>query len=310
MAFETPSVVQARLYELDGQTGTIVVSPSSAFTSGSTVVVIGTAVQSGTGLAVRLSSVSGGGTWQSAINVRPDTDYAPNCFAGVLYNAPGSSPSITLTMNQSTDVRASFALVEIDGVPSSSVLDGSARTGTSGSSATSTATSATGTLTQSDNLILLCAGGWLGTPLTPSGYTNVVTPTANGSGPGYVGNGVFYKTVTSTSTQTGTVLHDASAGSSAILLVLKAASTTSLKYRFTFNSSLFTSADTGIEGYVWRNGGADSVLAEHHTGLAGDATAGRLDITPSASGVLVSDTIMGVFWNGTDTSGLITGTVV
>ncbi len=308
MPFQAIAVRQSRVYELDGQTDTIVISPSSAVAAGSTLVVIGAAFQSGSGETVLLNSVSGGPSWQSAENARPSTDYAPNVFSCVAYNASASTPTITLTMNKTSNVRASFSLLEIEKVPTSSVKDGSARTGTSGSSATTTSATATGVLAQTDNLIILCAGGWFGAPVTPSGYT-AIQSTANGTGPGYVGCGVYYKTVTSTSSVTGTVSHDASAGSAAQVLVLKAASSTALKYRFTLNSSLFTSADTGISGYVWRNGGPDSVLAEAYSGLAGDATAGRLEITPSGT-VDIADTITGVFYNSTDTSGLITGTVV
>lgn len=308
MPFQNIAVRQSRVYELDNQTGSIVVTPSSAFAAGSTVVVIGAAFQAGTGQAVLLSSVSGGGTWQSPSNVRASSDYAPNVFAAVLYNVSASTPSITLTMNQSSSVRASLSLIEVNNVPTSAVLDGGARTGTA-SSGTTTSAAATGTLSQTDNLILLCAGGWFGAPQTPGGYTAIQT-TANGSGPGYVGCGVYWQKVTATTSITGTVAHDTTAGSSAMALVLKAADVTARTYRFTLNSTLFNNTKTGLTCYVWRNGGPDSVVAELYTGLSGSATAGQLNITPSPTNVQLTDTISGIVYSSTETSGLITGTVV
>jgi hypothetical protein len=309
MPFQAIAVRQSRNYTLTGQTDTIAIAPSASLAAGSTVLVIGSAFQAGTGLTVLLSSVSGGGTWESALNVRADDVYVPNVFACVVYNVSAATPTITLTVNQSSAVTISLSLIEIEKVPAAAVLDGSARTGTTAASAATTSTAATGTLAQTDNLTVLCAGGWFGAPVTPPGYT-AIQSTANGSGTGYVGCGVYHKKVTSTATVTGTVAHDPSGGSSAMLLVFKAASDVALQYKFQLNPSAFTSADTAISGYVWRNSGPDGVLAEAYTGLAGDAVAGDLLITPTPANVQVTDTITGVFYNATDTSGLITGTVI
>lgn len=309
MPYQAIAVRQSRNYTLTGQTGTIAIAPSASFASGSTVLVIGAAFQAGSGETVLLSSVSGGGTWESALNVRSAGVYVPNVFACVAYNVSAATPTITLTVNKSSSVTISLSLIEIEKVPTTAVLDGSARTGTTTVGASTTSTAATGTLAQSDNLIVLCAGGWLGLPVTPAGYT-AIQNTANGSGAGLVGCGIYHRNVTSTATVTGTVAHDSSAGSSAMLLVFKAASTVALQYKFQLDSSVFTSADTAISGYVWRNSGPDGVLAEAYTGLAGDAVAGNLLITPTPTNVQITDTITGIFYNATDTSGLITGTVV
>ena len=107
---------------------------------------------------------------------------------------------------------------------------------------------------------------------------------------------------------TGTV------GYSGVLYVLKqAAAASGPRYEFSLRSDTFTSADTDLEVFVWRNGSPHTVLAERYTGQAGDATAGLLKVTSGLPvDVDVADTIIGLVrqTGGTgDTSGIITGSV-
>lgn len=85
---------------------------------------------------------------------------------------------------------------------------------------------------------------------------------------------------------------------------------TTYKLTFTFDSSTLTSADTAIEGYVWFDQDPDDGAGTYFSGLAGDATAGKLYITTGLPATLTGSTVVkGIFFNGTDTSGLVTGAV-
>jgi len=117
-----------------------------------------------------------------------------------------------------------------------------------------------------------------------------------------------------TTTLTGTVAYDGTASAAALMLVIKeAAAGTTYRYKFELDSSAFTSADTGITGYVWRNLNPDEGAAEKYTSLEGDATAGVLYIKTAdglPSGIAPADTIIGSFYNGTDGSRpFLSGTV-
>lgn len=304
MAFDLIAVRQAKPFTLDGQGATINLTFDAAVAAGSALLVIGAAVRGDTSQTVLLSSVAGGGTWSSPINVRSSGAFSPNAFASLAPNVAAGSPTVTLTMNQTASVRTSGVLFEVEKAVTSSVID-KEPTGTA-SSGTSTSTASSGTLSQTDNLVVLCAGGWFGLPANPSGYTSYLTQ-QNG---GFIGCQVSARKVTATTALTGTVSHETTAGSAAILLVLKAATTAAKRYKFLLDTATFTSADTGVTAFVWRNGDPDGVLAEKYTGLAGDGTAGVLYIASGLPGdVDTGDTIIGQFSNTNDTSGIISGTV-
>lgn len=308
MAFEAIAVRQSKAFTVTGEDTSVAATLDSAVAAGSTLVIIGTEASTD-GLVAILSSVSdtSTNTWGTPTNTRTAGAYAPNTFACVAENVASGSPTVTMTFGGSdgNTNKVSFTLIEVENPVTSSGVD-KLVTGTA-SGSTSTSTSATGALTQTDNLVILAAGGWFGTPSNPSGWTNIQS-VMNGA---YMGSLVCHKTVTATDSITGTVAHEAAAATSAIMLVIKAATAGSaLQYTFTFDTSTFTSADTGITGYVWRNATPDQAAAQRFTGLAGDATAGTLHITDDLpSGLSVSDTIYGIFYNGTDTSGLVSGTV-
>jgi len=307
MAFQAIAVRQYKSDPLTAQGANPTIALDSAVAAGSTLLLIGAAYRKDTGQTTLLNSVADGtNTWGTPTNVRSSGSYSPNVFCAIAENVSAGSPTVTATLNQAASNFVSWSLIEIEKcVTSSGVM--TPVTGTA-SSGTTTSTAATGALAQTDNLVVVCAGGYFGTPSNPSGFTSLLTQMNNGA---YVGAQVSYKTVTATDSLTGTVTHDATSGSSALLVVIKAATAGSaLHYKFQLDASAFTSADTGITGFVWRNATPDAAAAQRFTGLAGDANAGDLIIaTGLPSGIAVSDTLYGIFYNGNDTSGLIAGVV-
>jgi hypothetical protein len=306
MAYLNIAVRQSVTASVTGEDATVALTASSAVAAGSTLVVIGTAVKAD-GLTVLLNSVAdtSSNSWGTPTNVLGAGSYSPNVFVCVAENVAAATPTVTLTLNQSADVKISWALIEVENVPTSSVTETTV-TGTS-ASASVTNTSTTTTLSQPAALAILCAGGWFGVPQNPSGWTNIQN-VANGTP---VGSLIAHRTLSSTDAITGSVTHEPAASVSAAMVVLNAASSgTTLRMAFAFDSTEFTNADTGITGYVWRNATPDSAAATRYTGLAGDASAGNLYIASALpAGLLASDTVYGIFYNGTDTSGLIAGTV-
>ena len=157
----------------------------------------------------------------------------------------------------------------------------------------------------------MCVGGYFGVPVNPAGWTSRLAQT-NGT---LIGCQVSTLKVTATTAVVGEVTGSSNGSTSGALLVIKAATTgAGPTYEFTLRSDTFTSADTNLEAFVWRNGDPNVVLAERYTGLSGDATAGKLKITSGLpAGVSTGDTIRGLIRviGGTgDTSGIISGTVV
>lgn len=325
MPYQAIDVRQAKAFTLTAQNSPLSLAFDSAVLAGSALVVVGCAVAS-TDQAALIGTPSGGSaTWSAGTNTRASGDYAPNVFAGLGVNASAGSAtlSVPLTVGGSSgsNFRFSGVILEIEKVPASGVLDASAspKTGTSSGSATSTSTAATGTLAQTDNLLVLCAGGWFGVPVNPSGYTSHLSQ-QNGT---FIGAQVSTRKVTATTTVTGTVAHDATPAASAVLLVLKAAADAALIYEFEFAASELPSAESGIQALIARNvepmsSGASyeyyaSLTAESGT-KAGDSTTRLLRITSGLpSGISVSDTLRGSFRkSGGTTKGSvawITGTV-
>lgn len=295
------------------------VTPNAAFTAGSTVVVIGGATRHATSQGAVLTGVadnSGSNTWGAPENTRASDSYNPNGFVCVAQNVAAGTPTITLTFDAVNGNRISGVLYEIIGAPSSAaveeILEGV------GTGAYTTTTNTSGTLSQADNLVIGMGTGWFGDPAGTAGYTATLDQT-NGIN-SYLGCWVGHKTIAETTPLSYTQSHPETAVSntSVIAIIIKqAAAGASYRYKFKLRSDTFTSADTNVNLYVWRNSGPDGVLAEAYTGLTGDATAGDL-VVPSAtiaaaypSAVVAgTDTITGIAWvTGGNTTGLMTGTV-
>lgn len=303
------AVRQVKTFTVSGEDGTVTVSFDSSVAAGSTLVVVAGAYSDIETDGTRLTSVSdtSSNTWESPTNVRAVESWAPNVFGAVAQNVASGSPTLTLNLSIASGNQVSGALFEVSGCVTSSGID---KTVTGTSTTSSISTSATGTLTQANNLVILCAAGWFGEPSNPSGWVSDLTQ-KNGIG-GYLGCQVSHKTTSTTSSVTGTVSSSSAGASSALMYVIKeAAAVATLRYKFLLNASTFTSADTSITGYVWRNGDPDNTVAEKYTSLAGDATAGVLYITSGLpAGAATSDTIIGSFYNSTDGSRpFVAGTV-
>lgn len=291
-----------------GEDGTLALVSTQAVPAGATLVLIGAGVHdSATDVAPYLNSVADTqtNTWQTPINVRASGTYYPQVFAALAYNVAAGTPTVTGTFTQSvTDNLFSAALIEITGAPTASALETSVNaTATSGTSIT---TAATGALSQAANALVACFGGWIGYPTNPGGWSSALTQN-NGVN---IGCQISYKTINDASSRTETFTTSEIAGGAILMLVIKQAAGAALRYKFEMDTTAFTSADTGIVGFVWKNATPDIGTAQKFTGLAGDATAGKLLIdTGLPPDVALSDTIYGIFYNDADTSGLITGTV-
>lgn len=303
MAFQLIAVKQSKPFTLTSQASPLSVSLDSAVTLGSTIVVMGAGISSDDTAAL-LGTVSGGSaTWGASTNTRASGAGLPNVFAAVGVSAAAGLHTFLLPFTvdgaAATDFRCSGVIMEVEKVPTASVVD-KVVPGTS-SNATSTSTSATGTLAQTDNLLLLCAGGWFGVPQLPSGWTAVGAPVTNGT---YIGSIVCSKKVTATTTQTGSVAHDTAPEASAIMLVLKAADDSAYYYECKFpatGTGAMPSAQANLKAVVARNFDpfASSGTLERYTGLTaesgtapGDSTSRRVLIASGLpSGLSVSDTL-------------------
>ena len=295
-----PMVVNAEDNSLSG------VLPG-AVAAGSLLVVIGTEISTAGPVAL-LSSVAdtSANTWGTPTNVRAAGSYDPNVFSAVAHNVAAGSPTVTLTLgaaNSNTN-KISAMLIEVELAPTASAVDKTVPGTAAG--ATSTSTEASGTLTQTDNLVILCVGGWFGTPTNPDGWTNLLTQ-MNGA---YIGSLVCHKKVTSTGSIIGTVAHESAAATAALMLVIKAASGgTVLQYRFSgFDPGVVNGTVTGIEAHVWRNSAPYNQYCERYTGL----TAGSGEVVISAGlpvDAQVGDLITAKFFNGTHFSPYVTGAV-
>jgi hypothetical protein len=295
-------------------TNTYDVTPSQAFTAGSTIVVIGGAARHLDSQGAVLTGVadnSGSNTWGTPENTRAAASYNPNGFVCVAQNVAAGTPTITLTFDAVNANRISGVLYEIIGAPSSSaieeILEGV------GTGAYTTSTNTSGTLSQADNIVIGMGCGWFGNPADTAGYTATLDQTNGVSS--YLGCWVGHKVISATTALSYTQSHPESAvnNSNVIAIIIKQAAVgVTYQYKFRLRTDTFTSADTNVNLYVWRNSGPDGVFAELYTGLAGDATAGDL-IVPSSSipaSVASTDTITGIAWvTSGETTGLMTGAV-
>ncbi len=331
MPFPANPIRQSKTFTLTAQGGSLALTFDSPVAAGSAIVVIGTSIGA-TDQAALMGTPSGGATWSAATNTRITANFSPNVGAALGINASAGSPTITVpfTVNGTTvsggsptTYRFSGCLLEIEGVPTTDVLDSGAspRTGTASGTA-STATSASGTLSQADSLLIACGGGWGGIWGTPSGWTSRLTQ-QNGT---FIGSSVATLKVAATTSVTPSFPHEADNATSAILLVLKGSATASFKYVFEFPASggdSLPSSEGSIEALVWRNVEPFSAgrTPEYYSGLTadsgtkpGDTTTRLLQITSGLPvGVVLGDTIRGVFRkSGGTTNGsvaVINGTV-
>lgn len=278
--------------------------------AGSLLVVIGAGLRRGLYAYSHLTSISDtqSNTWQSIVT--QGSGAAASVWTTYAMNATAGATTLTLAFTGS-DNSLGVVAFEVTGALTTGALDQTkaATTAASGTPTATTSTGASSTLAQANNLVFLIAAGALGLPTNPAGWTEYLS-TQNGAN--LIGCQICAKVTAATTAITGTVEHaDATAERNALLAVFKeGAAAPTKRYKFQFDSAAFTSADTGITGYVWRNATPVTGTAEEYTSLVGaSATAGDLYISSIPAAAAVSDTVLGIFSNGTDTSGLVSGAV-
>lgn len=201
------SVLQSKVYQNTSDDGSIDITFDSAVTAGSTIVVTGGGVNSnydGSTPAITGISDTRSNTYGTVVNVRVN-DYSPSTNMVSAANCAAGSTTITVTLNSTSGNILGFVAFELGGTASASqetIVSGSTT-----SSGTSVSTSSTGTLSQADNIAIICGQGWFGNPSGATGYTAVLDE-SNGVN---IGTWVGYKSINSTSSITGTVDHESSA---------------------------------------------------------------------------------------------------
>lgn len=309
------TLVNEYVIKVDSEDGTVTVNAGFSVTAGNCLVLIAGAIKSDTSDTALATGVTGGGTWSTPVNVLTGTEYQPNAFAAVCPNASSGTLSFDIALDTSSSNQVTGIVQEWTDVPTSSVEIVAAQVG-SATSGTSTSTSNSGALSTTNGVAIVGGFGWGGLFYNTSGWTppDSGLPHQNGVD-GKLGGHVMYRLLEAADASgiIGTMTHDASAGTAAIMVLLKD-DAPALTIRCTLDSSKFTSADTGITAFVWVNAWPDTAVAKRITGLAGDATAGRLDIPNTATNFPASlqagDSVRVILSNGTDTSGLFTATIV
>ena len=300
--------------KLESTSGTLTSPQTVAFDSavlaGSLLVVIGAGLRRADYIYSHLTSISDtqSNTWQSIVT--QGSGSAASVWMTYAMNATAGATTLTLSFTGSDNSIAACAF-EVTGALTSGALDQTkaATTAASGTATTTSSTGASSTLAQANNLVFLIAAGALGIASNPAGWTEYLN---NQNGANLIGCQISAKVTAATTAITGTVEHaDATAERNALLAVFKeGAAAPTKRYKFQFDSSAFTSADTGITGYVWRNATPVTGTAEEYTSLVGaSAVAGDLYIASIPASAATSDTVLGIFSNGTDTSGLVSGSV-
>lgn len=303
-------------FRVSGEDDTVVVTPDWTVAAGNCLVLIAGAIKSDTSDTTLCTGVANGGTWTTPDNVLTGSEYAPNAFVALCPNASSGTPNVTMTLDNSTSNQVTGVLQEWSGVPTSSVEILTSPVIGTNSGGTSTQVTDTGPLSTTQGVAIFGCFGWGGIFNTPTDFTGSESPLPQQNGvDGYLGGHVAYRPLTSADASgfIGSFPHQTSAGTAGIMVLLRDNVTTPT-IRLSLDPSKLTSADTGITAFVYVNGWPDTVLAYRITGLAGDATAGRLDITPSATNfppnLRAGDSVRVMLSNGTDTSGLIPATLV
>lgn len=296
---------------LSGKTKTADITAGSAVTAGALLTLVGVSANPGLSTVPRLVSVADtvSNTWGDVTNAIAGDDWwtPPNAFGAIAHNVNAGTPTVTATFYDNSNDRNqySMALLEITDAPTSDALE--IAKSTYNNIGSPLVVPATGVLSQPANMLVAVYGGWIGTPNNPAGWSSDFNQ-VNGIG-GAIGCQVSHKLIDTTASQSVTFTGDGTTHAAALVFVIKKKLESALRYKFQLDPDVFTSAASGIIGEVWRNATPNSGLSERYTGLTGAVTDGDLYITPIPSAASVSDTIYGIFYNDTSTSGLIQGTV-
>lgn len=304
MPFSTPNIIQGVSFRQATGSGPISFAFGTDLTAGSCLLIVAGIVESASSQTLFLGTVTGGGSWASALSARDASpgDYAPNIACTWLANA-SAGPSGTISVPfrywngsayaaQTTNIKVSGYAVEIGNAATSPIDAAQVKFGTSGSSAAATTTAGTGTLSQDTHRIFGGGAGWFGDADLTSGFALVdatgtppVTDTPNGSGPGYLGFHFASKALTGTNaTQSYTQDHpnygSGGAGQAAIIVPVKGKATATYYYQAELPAAKFPTSLTNLVVYVWRNKAWQSDAADETYTIAsptitpksGDAT--------------------------------------
>lgn len=242
-------------------------------------------------------------------------DYTDDLYAEIhdCLNAADASPGTHITFTF-TPVTANgyngchIAIMEVSGLSAFSTVG----TQTGGGYNSVSVGSATGTLASAPQWAVAAMGSWASNISQPTGWSTLST---EGTDDGCPDGGIVYKRTETQSALSPTWTYDTSqyGAAAALATYTEIVSGTSLRMRFDMDPSTFTSADTSVEGYVWVDSYPDETLGIFFDGLAGDATAGKLYIPDTdprwPAGLTAGKQLVGVFYNATDGSKLMTGVV-
>lgn len=315
-------VQSTSISSFQGDSATVVAGTTTGYqrtlnvTAGSLLVariaVYNTAATSG-GHLINAVTDSKGQTWTrraSAQNTSTSNRlwvYIYDCF-----NAAAGSTTVSLDCTLEDDANyISWEVSEASGVATTSANDQSATTQVAPSAATATV-GPTSALSQADEIVFaIAAGKWYwqfnGSGAAPSTYTldNLVNDST------YVSMQTAHKIVSATTavSATWTFPPDQSVndGGAFALVTYKAASAaTTLRVKFILETAV--NGDTGIESLVWR-GNPTGAYATQYPAVTAEASGGIVYYSPAPTGAIAGDSVNGILWNSTDTSGLITGVV-
>ena len=220
--------------------------------------------------------------------------------------SPSTHIAVTIDPKRTEANNRGFAYVaEVEGITAFSQVGVMSGGGVSSTSVTSTSATLTPTEICFSGLSTFASG-----VSSPTGWDSLASNT-NGTNSVH-GFGAAKKLITTSVAAEAIWTYTSATYGAAATIATYTLSSSDYKLEFEFDSSVFTSADTAIEGYVFFGGLPDVATSViFFDSLAGDATAGTMFITSGLPADLtISDTVYGVFYNGTDTSGLIAGTVV
>lgn len=299
---------------LNNQTFSITLA--SPTVAGNALVLVGNALRADQYQGVSLSSVastvngSAGNTWGTITNYDSDAStYATRLWAVVAENIGAGTTVVTGTLSvTATQNLIGARLFEIEGVATSSTAAFSPVTARSNSSVNAyTDTGSSGTLPQTDCLLIGISAGAYGNPSNEGTWTEQTSVTNGG---GYIGCQIGTLKTAATTAVAMRTLHDSAvtAYRGTILLGLKAKVASTRQYRFAYDSTKLNNTSGTFTCYVLRNGDCDTVLAEKFTGVS--ATAGGIVIcTPAPAGALLTDAVKVMIEGTTLTSGWVAGSV-
>lgn len=219
--------------------------------------------------------------------------------------APATHIAVTIDPKRTEANNRGFAYVaEVEGIASYTGAGVQTGGGISSSSVTSTTATLSPTQLAFSGFASFASG--VG---SPTGW-DALASNANGTNGVHAFGAAKRLIDTSAAAQAVWTYTTSTNGAAATIASYALETTGTYKLKFEFDSSVFTSADTSIEGYVWFDQDPDDGAGTYYSGLSGDATAGTLYITTGVPVTVgLSTVVKGIFFNATDTSGLVTGAV-